>query len=178
MVFLVAPAPPLGCHLLVVMSSLHALSPPPLWVGPVVVLLALPCLCGAVCSTETWYGCCRLLAVMSSLRARYHTKYDVALFSLRTVFSTPVKKHWLGSFSIVLPPSGLRGFVPVWEQGRPGAQAGGGIPLGGGWGPDPRASIGLRVQGFRGFGFRVRVFEVEGLAFRIEGFGWFQSLKT
>ena len=36
-------------------------------------------------------------------------------------FSAPVKKHWLGSFSIVLPPSGLRGFVPVvrdrWEQG-------------------------------------------------------------
>ena len=37
-------------------------------------------------------------------------------------FSAPVKKHWLGSFSIVLPPSGLRGFVPVvrdrWEQSR------------------------------------------------------------
>eukprot|EP00439_Symbiodinium_sp_Y106_P057143 s2253_g8.t1 len=28
-------------------------------------------------------------------------------------FSAPLKKHWLGSFSIVLPPSGLRGFVPV-----------------------------------------------------------------
>ena len=41
-------------------------------------------------------------------------------------FSAPVKKHWLGSFSIVLPPSGLRGFVPVvrdrWEQGRPAAR--------------------------------------------------------
>ena len=47
--------------------------------------LAPPRLCGAVCSTEIWYGCCRLLAVMSSLRARYHTKYDVALFSLQTV---------------------------------------------------------------------------------------------
>ena len=47
--------------------------------------LAPPRLYGAVCSTEVWYGCCRLLAVMSSLRARYHTKYDVALFSLQTV---------------------------------------------------------------------------------------------
>ena len=43
-------------------------------------------------------------------------------------FSAPVKKHWLGSFSIDLPPSGLRGFVPVvrdcWEQGPPGAGTG------------------------------------------------------
>ena len=98
------------CHLLVAMSSLRALSPPPpvgwgLWS----FWLAPPSLCGAVCSTEIWYGCCHLLVVMSSLRARYHTKYDVALFSLQTVrpvpalmrFSAPVKKHWLGSFSIV-----------------------------------------------------------------------------
>ena len=28
--------------------------------------LAPPRLCGAVCSTEIWYGCCRLLAVMST----------------------------------------------------------------------------------------------------------------
>ena len=45
-------------------------------------------------------------------------------------FSAPVKKHWLGSFSIVLPFSGLRGFVPVmrdrWEQGEGGAGGGGG----------------------------------------------------
>ena len=122
------------CHLLVAMSSLRALSPPPpvgwgLWS----FWLAPPRLCGAVCSTEIWYGCCHLLVVMSSLRARYHTKYDVALFSLQTVrpvpalmrFSAPVKKHWLGSFSIVLPRSGLRGFVPVVrdrrEQGPPAA---------------------------------------------------------
>ena len=51
--------------------------------------LAPPRLCGAVCSTEIWYGCRRLLAVivMSSLRARYRTKYDVALSSLQTVLS-------------------------------------------------------------------------------------------
>ena len=56
----------------------------PCGVGPVVVLVAPPRLCGAGCSTEIiWYGCCRLLAVMSSLRARYHTKYDVALFSCK-----------------------------------------------------------------------------------------------
>ena len=73
------------CHLLVVMSSLHAFPLPPCVVGPVVVLVGPAHLCGAVCSTEIWYGCCRLLAVMSSLRARYHTKYDVALFSLQTV---------------------------------------------------------------------------------------------
>ena len=63
-------------------------------------------------------------------------------------FSAPVKKHWLGSFSIVLPPSGLRGFVPVvrdrWEQGRfggPGARGlGAGKGGGGGVGArDPRA---------------------------------------
>ena len=126
------------CRLLVVMSSLRALSPPPpCGVGLWSLWLAPPRPCGAVCSTEIWYGCCRLLAVMSSLRARYHTKYYVALFSLQTVplsllvrFSAPVKKHWLGSFSIVLPPSSLRGFVPVvrdrWEQGRPGVPGAGG----------------------------------------------------
>ena len=59
-------------------------SPPVGW-GLWSFWLAPPRLCGAVCSTEIWYGCCRLLAVMSSLRARYHTKYDVALFSLQTV---------------------------------------------------------------------------------------------
>ena len=110
-----------------------------------------PCGVGPVCSTEIWYGCCRLLAVISSLRARYDAKYDVALFSLQTVplslrFSAPVKKHWLGSFSIVLPPSGLHGFVPVvrdrWEQGRPGGGRGpGAAPHGGGGvgARDPRA---------------------------------------
>ena len=81
---------------------------------------------------------------MSSLRARYHTKYDVALFSLQTVrpvpalmrFSAPVKKHWLGSFSIVLPRSGLRGFVPVVRDRRqqgPPAAGGRGQGRGGGY---------------------------------------------
>ena len=88
---------------------------------------------------------------MSSLRARYHTKYDVALFSLQTVrpvpalmrFSAPVKKHWLGSFSIVLPRSGLRGFVPVVrdrrEQGPPAAGGRGQGRGGGGVGAVPGA---------------------------------------
>ena len=53
-------------------------------------------------------------------------------------FSAPVKKHWLGLFSIVLPPSGLRGFVPVlrdrWEQGGPRARGPGGSGAGGGGG--------------------------------------------
>ena len=93
MVFLIGPAPPVGrsvCYrgmvwLLPLTSSLRALSPPPRGWGLWSFWLAPPRLCGAVCSAEVWYGCCRLLAVMSSLRARYHTKYDVALFSLQTV---------------------------------------------------------------------------------------------
>ena len=81
---------------------------------------------------------------MSSLRARYHTKYDVALFSLQTVRPVPAlmrfsAPHWLGSFSIVLPRSGLRGFVPVVrdrrEQGPP-ARREQGPPAAGGRGPE------------------------------------------
>ena len=144
-------------------------SPPVGW-GLWSFWLAPPSLCGAVCSTEIWYGCCHLLVVMSSLRARYHTKYDVALFSLQTVrpvpalmrFSAPVKKHWLGSFSIVLPRSGLRGFVPVVrdrrEQGPPAAGGqgqgrgggGGGYHWGGGGvgcgGPGPESIYSFRLS--------------------------------
>ena len=68
-------------------------------------------------------------------------------------FSAPVKKHWLGSFSIVLPPSGLRGFVPVvpdrWEQGwgEGRGPAGGGIPWGWrGGGPGPESIYGTSWQ--------------------------------
>ena len=162
MVFLVGPAPPVGgsvfyrgmVWLLPLVSSnviVTCLVPsPPVGCGLWSVWLAPPSLCGAVCSTEIWYGCCHLLVVMSSLRARYHTKYDVALFSLQTVrpvpalmrFSAPVKKHWLGSFSIVLPRSGLRGFVPVVrdrrEQGSPAA-GGRGQGRGGCGGPGPES---------------------------------------
>ena len=94
-VFLVGPAPPVGGSVFCMVWLLPLVSghvivtclvpSPPCGVGPVVVLVGPARLCGAVCSTEIWYGCCRLLAVMSSLRARYHTKYDVALFSLQTV---------------------------------------------------------------------------------------------
>ena len=42
---------------------------PPCGVGPVVFLVGPAPPAGAVCSTEVWYGCCRLLVVMSSLRA-------------------------------------------------------------------------------------------------------------
>ena len=54
-------------------------------------------------------------------------------------FSAPVKKHWLGSFS-VLPPSGLRGFVPVVAGSR-GAHGGEG---GGGPGPETIYGCGAR----------------------------------
>ena len=73
-------------------------------------------------------------------------------------FSAPVKKHWLGSFSIVLPPSGLRGFVPVvrdrWlgagaarRKGSRGQEGGGGDHVWGGGGGgvadrDPRPYMG------------------------------------
>ena len=69
-------------------------------------------------------------------------------------FSAPVKKHWLGSFSIVLPPSGLCGFVPVvrdrWEQrsGGGGPGGGGGDTMGGVGGVgarDPRAYMHVYV---------------------------------
>ena len=59
-------------------------------------------------------------------------------------FSAPVKKHWLGSFSIVLPPFGLRGFVPAvrdcWECPGPGTGGGGG-----GWGPGTREHVCIHV---------------------------------
>ena len=52
---------------------------PPCGVGPVVVLVGpAPPVRGSVFYKDM-YG------MMSSLRARYHTKYDVALFSLQTV---------------------------------------------------------------------------------------------
>ena len=49
-------------------------------------------------------------------------------------FSAPVKKHWLGSFSIVLPPSGLRGFVPVVRAAGSRGHPGPGPGTGGGGG--------------------------------------------
>ena len=57
-------------------------------------------------------------------------------------FSAPVKKHWLGSFS-VLPPSGLRGFVPVVAGSRGGPEARG-----------PRAGRGGRGDTMPGGGWR------------------------
>ena len=142
MVFLVGPAPPVGVSvfyggmvwLLPLVSSnviVTCLVPSPrCGVGPVVVLVGPPRLCGAVCSTEIRYACCRLFAVMSSLRARYHTKKRCCSFLLAngaTVpalmqFSAPVKKHWLGSFSIVLPPSGLSGPLGAGAARGPGGR--------------------------------------------------------
>ena len=60
-----------GCHL-----PPHPMEPPlacrplpPVEWGLWSFWLAPPRLWGAVCSTEVWYGCCRLLVVMSSLHA-------------------------------------------------------------------------------------------------------------
>ena len=80
-------ASPLACQVGSCLVWPRPLPPPPrCGVGPVVFLVGpAPPVGEGVCSTEVWYGCCRLLAVMSSLRAGYHTKYDVALFSLQTV---------------------------------------------------------------------------------------------
>ena len=108
------------------------------------------CVGQCVLQRYVWYGCCRLLAVMSSLRARYHTKL---LFSPCKRCPCPCSDAVHSPSS---PPSGLRGFVPVvrdrWEEqgrfGGPGAQGaggGGGDTMGGGGGgggsPDPRAYI-------------------------------------
>ena len=130
--------------------------------GPVVVLVGpAPPVWGSVFYRDmVWL---LVVAVLSSLRARYHTKYDVALFLLANGapvpalmrFSAPLKKHWLGSFSIVLPPSGLRGFVPVVrdrrEQGRPWGPGGGdtmGGGGGGGWGPGTREHVNQSVGSY------------------------------
>ena len=77
-VFLLGPAPPVGGSVFyrgmvwllpLVISNVIVTclvpSPPVGW-GLWSFWLAPPSLCGAVCSTEIWYGCCRLLAVMSS----------------------------------------------------------------------------------------------------------------
>ena len=83
-VFLVGPAPPVGgkCVLQtygMVAAACHRYVPcplPPLW-GGACGRFGWPrpaCVGQCVLQRYVWYGCCRLLAVMSSLRARYHTK--------------------------------------------------------------------------------------------------------
>ena len=108
------------------MSSLRALSPPPP-VGQCVL------------QRYVWYGCCRLLAVMSSLRARYHTKL---LFSPCKRCPCPCSDAVHSPSS---PPSGLRGFVPVvrdrWEEQTGGT---------GGWGPGRGAGDTMGGGGFVG----------------------------
>ena len=72
--------PPLPVKWVVVLFGLVAfpsglvwprpLSPPPLWSGACGLFgWPRPACGGAVCSTDVWYGCCRLLVVVSSLRA-------------------------------------------------------------------------------------------------------------
>ena len=63
------PLPVTCCFPRLVLFGLVPSPPPPCGVGPVVFLVGPPRLWGAVWSTEVWYGCCRLLVVMSSLRA-------------------------------------------------------------------------------------------------------------
>ena len=166
-VFLVGPAPPVGgsvfyrgmVWLLPLVSSnviVTCLVPsPPVGWGLWSFWLAPPSLCGAVCSTEIWYGCCHLLVVMSSLRARYHTKYDVALFSLASGAPCPCSDAVLRSCEEALagiilhrPPSLWFAWVRSGCPGPLGAGAacgrgpGTGIPWGGGvgcGGPGPES---------------------------------------
>ena len=128
------PRPAFGVPLVSSNVILTCLVPsPPCGVGPVG---------GAVCSTETWYGCCRLLAVISSLRARYHTKYDVALFTNGVLHSC---EEALAGIILHRPPSlwfawvrsGL-GAGAAWGPGREGGYHWGG---GGGWGPGTREHL-------------------------------------
>ena len=114
----------------------------PCGVGPVVVLLAPPRLCGAMCSTEIWYGWCSLLAVMSSLRARYHTKYDCPCFDavLRSC------EEALAEIILHRPPS--LWFAWVRWCGTAGSRGG----PGGGGGPGARAGRGPGAYHFGGEG--------------------------
>ena len=95
-----------------------------------------PRLCRAVFFTEVWYGCCRLLAVMSSLRA-------VTIQNMRLLFSpckrgacpcsdavgSPLSTGW--DPSPCCPRSGCAGPLPAGACRRPGSGARGG----GGWIP-------------------------------------------
>ena len=107
-----------------------------------------------MCSTEIRYDCCRLLALMSSLHARYHTKCDVALFSLQTV-PRPCSDAVLRSCEEALagiilhrPPSLWFAWVRSGCAGplagsRGGLRKGGGDTMGGGGlaARDPRSYI-------------------------------------
>eukprot|EP00439_Symbiodinium_sp_Y106_P073099 s155_g13.t1 len=92
--------------------SCLATSPPPCGVGPVVVLVGpAPPVWGSVFYIDmVWL---LPLASRNVIVTCYFLLANGAPVPALMRFSTPVKKHWLGSFSIVLPPSGLRGFVPV-----------------------------------------------------------------
>ena len=110
--------------------------PPPLWGGACGRFGWPRPACVGQCVLQilqryVWYGCCRLLAVMSSLRARYHTKL---LFSPCKRCPCPCSGAVHSPSS---PPSGLRGFVPVVRG--PGVGGGGGVGA-----RNPRAYMGLR----------------------------------
>ena len=80
-VFLVGPAPPVGGS--VFYRGMVWLLP--LVSSNVIVTCLVPSPTVGWGLWSFWLAPPHLLAVMSSLRARYHTKYDVALFSLQTV---------------------------------------------------------------------------------------------
>ena len=161
-VFLVGPAPFYRrmVWLLPLVSSnviVTCLVPSPrCGVRPVVVLVGPACVGQCVLQRYVWYGCCRLLAVMSSLRARYHTKL---LFSPCKRCACPCSDAVHSPSS---PPSGLRGFVPVVRDagsrggsgpggtGAGGREGGGGIPWGGGggWEPGTREHIYIYIYIF------------------------------
>ena len=115
---------------------------PPCGVGPVVVLVgpALP-VWSSVFYSEIWYGCFRLLAVMSSLRARYHANM-MLLVSPCQLCPCPCSDAVLRSCEEALariilyrPPSLWFAWV---RSGCAGPLGAGG---GGGWGPGTREHI-------------------------------------
>ena len=71
-----------------------------------------------------------MVAVMSSLRARYDTKYDVCPFLLANgapapalmQFSAPVKKHWLAGSRGGPWPGAARGGIYTLPGGGGGAR--------------------------------------------------------
>ena len=111
------------------------------WLAPPRLVWLLPLVSSNViarCSLPDRQGCCSFLANGAPVPALMR-------------LSAPVKKHWLGSFSIVLPPSGLRGLVPVvrdrWEQGRPGPGGRGGGGGRGDGGPGPESIYHISTGG-------------------------------
>ena len=108
------------------------------------------CVGQCVLQRYVWYGCCRLLAIMSSLRARHHTNM-MLLFSPCKRCSCPCSDAVLRSCEEALAGIILHrplalvcvGSCPLCgtagSRGGHGGREGGGITRGGGGSPGPES---------------------------------------